>query len=366
MTRFFLLLLGLIFQRQAHAYPDMIRHNYVNCNACHVSPTGGGLLTPYGRGLSKEVLSTWSTEREPEFLHGALPADVLPEWLLLGGDVRGIQTHRESPDQKTGKAFLMESTIDLGFVFKKWTAVLSVGEADPQTNNIREVGTHYYLMWTPLDELSVRAGRFIPVFGLNTPYHTMPTRQNLGFGPGTERDAVESVWSGEQWNIAGSVSRTPAGPTPSADRETLLTGQINRSFLGSYRVGVSYMNGKTQQVSREAYGIHGLLGISEKWAYLTEFDLQRLQPQGRESVRGLFHFSQLIYEITKGFSVYVLEDYSKSNLNSSDSLINSVGPGLRFFPRPHFDFDLIFLKRRTAVVADRYDDYAWLMAHYYF
>ncbi|RYZ63714.1 MAG: hypothetical protein EOP05_23120, partial [Proteobacteria bacterium] len=48
----------------AEAYPDLIRHNYVNCTTCHVSPTGGGAMTEYGRAMSHELLSAWGTERE--------------------------------------------------------------------------------------------------------------------------------------------------------------------------------------------------------------------------------------------------------------------------------------------------------------
>jgi hypothetical protein len=35
----------------ASALPTMIRLGYADCAACHVSPQGGGLLTPYGKGI---------------------------------------------------------------------------------------------------------------------------------------------------------------------------------------------------------------------------------------------------------------------------------------------------------------------------
>jgi hypothetical protein len=35
----------------ALASPTMIRLGYSDCATCHVSPQGGGLLTPYGRGI---------------------------------------------------------------------------------------------------------------------------------------------------------------------------------------------------------------------------------------------------------------------------------------------------------------------------
>jgi hypothetical protein len=57
---------------------------YTRCAACHYSPTGGGLLTPYGRLLSHRELSTSvgaaspapdatdDLHGEPAFLFGVL------------------------------------------------------------------------------------------------------------------------------------------------------------------------------------------------------------------------------------------------------------------------------------------------------
>ena len=42
---FFLSLAGTGFPGSAWAYPEMVRHNYPNCTSCHVSPSGGGVLT---------------------------------------------------------------------------------------------------------------------------------------------------------------------------------------------------------------------------------------------------------------------------------------------------------------------------------
>jgi hypothetical protein len=72
----------------ARAFPDLIRHNYVNCNACHVAPTEAGTLTPYGRSLSSELLSQFGSEKESGFLHGSLGEKAIPEWLVLGGNIR--------------------------------------------------------------------------------------------------------------------------------------------------------------------------------------------------------------------------------------------------------------------------------------
>src|SRR6185437_3022708 len=78
---------------QAHAYPELVRYGYANCTSCHVSPSGGGTLTQYGRELSREVLSTWGFEGEER------PAYFInsPEWLNLGGDYRSVYTYQNTP-----------------------------------------------------------------------------------------------------------------------------------------------------------------------------------------------------------------------------------------------------------------------------
>ena len=42
----------------ATAEPMFLSKQYTRCTACHYSPSGGGLLTPYGRLLSHRELST--------------------------------------------------------------------------------------------------------------------------------------------------------------------------------------------------------------------------------------------------------------------------------------------------------------------
>ena len=55
------LTLGLVvltFSARAHAYTWMIKHGYGNCGACHSDPSGGELLTVYGRAMSEAFLSS--------------------------------------------------------------------------------------------------------------------------------------------------------------------------------------------------------------------------------------------------------------------------------------------------------------------
>src|ERR1017187_2836655 len=76
----------------AHAYPWMIRHDYTGCATCHVDPSGGYLLTAYGRAQTQTLLVTFGhgpeddeVDRRNEFGFGLVP---LPPWLNLGATVR--------------------------------------------------------------------------------------------------------------------------------------------------------------------------------------------------------------------------------------------------------------------------------------
>ena len=40
-----------LFVNQAQAYPEMIRHKYTQCQACHTNSSGAGLLNLYGKSI---------------------------------------------------------------------------------------------------------------------------------------------------------------------------------------------------------------------------------------------------------------------------------------------------------------------------
>jgi hypothetical protein len=63
-------LLAVFAPKEAHAYAWMIKRGYPSCPACHADPSGGELLTAYGRMISTLTLSTnWSGE-EASNTHG--------------------------------------------------------------------------------------------------------------------------------------------------------------------------------------------------------------------------------------------------------------------------------------------------------
>lgn len=81
-------------------FVETLTHGYLNCMACHISPSGGGLLSDYGRSLSKELMSTWSWKNSEHPLFGLARNT---KQLKIGGDYRAVQTYFENSQVKQGK-----------------------------------------------------------------------------------------------------------------------------------------------------------------------------------------------------------------------------------------------------------------------
>lgn len=360
-----LLLFAIASAPKAHAFPELIRHHYVNCNSCHVNPNGGGLLNEYGRGMASEVLSTWSYENESLFLHGAVKPEAMPKWLNIGGDLRGIQTHHETRRVKEGKYILMQSQAEAGVTAGPVTAVAAFGRPDRQ-NHIKGEFTRFYLLGNLSETIQVKAGRFLPAFGINDPHHILPTRQSLGLGYESERNALEGHYSGEQWHAALGASESRLDSAVRQE-EQAVHGQVERFFADKYRAGLNFWRGKSLTMRRWMIGAHGMMGFTEKFYFLGEAALQfrTAAVPGATAETGVFHFGRLGYEVVKGLHLLALEDVQETNRANPSTLTLSFGPGILWYPRPHFELELAFTQRKALQTSPEFEDYAWLMFHYY-
>lgn len=352
----------------AFAFPEMVRHHYVNCNACHVNPNGGGLLTEYGRGMSGEVLSTWQYENESLFLHGLVKPGKMPSFLNVGGDVRALQLHHESAQVREGRYILMQSRLEAAVTVGRITGDIAYFAPDA-LNHVHGELAHYYLLGNVTDSVQVKAGRFLPAFGINDPHHILSTRQPLGLGFGMERDAIEAHYSGEQWHAAlgWSVSRPQSQVR---ERERAASGQVEKFFSDSYRVGVSLWKGESDARRRWMASAHAILGFTERLYLSDETAWQNDQAKTRgilsdSTVTGVYHFDRLGYEVLPGLHVTALETIAQTDVSNPASLQVMLGGGPVWYPRPHLELELTFTQRKVLKTSREWDDYAWIMAHYY-
>lgn len=363
-----LLLFSLIFLHSisAKAFPEMTVHGYVNCTACHVSPSGGGVLTEYGRSLSKELLS----------LQTPTSADLTEEpgtekkWFLPGGDIRAIQTYLDTPKVKRGEFFLMQADFMAAFLWKKWSLVSSLGiKGGPNDVEDRNdiFSKIHYLMYQATETLSVRVGRFMPQYGLNEPNHTVVTREGLGFGEESETDNLEFAANNDRGEVFATAI-LGRQDEPALDREKGFALSVSYAYLDKNKIGVNVYHGKNSSVDRWLGGFWGILSLSKKVFLLSEVDHQwstKATPN-ESSTRGLVSYQRLGYEVVQGMQVYATHQLSYLDFDSVLSRTDAFGPGFDFFPKDHFEVRAEYLKQRMMARGSDYFDFAWLFLHYYF
>ena len=159
----------------AAAYPQYQLSRDQTCTGCHLSPAGGGLLNENGFA-SAETLSQLGTA--PEFMNGLLPS---PVWLTLGGDLRSAMGFIASPE-KVLAYFPMQLELAATAKFDAFSVHATVGYPGREAPPV--LSREHYVQWQQhADEntgLYVRAGRFLPVFGLRYVEHPTYTRRYGG------------------------------------------------------------------------------------------------------------------------------------------------------------------------------------------
>jgi hypothetical protein len=367
-----ILIFGLLFSNpQAHAFPEMARIGYQNCVACHVSPTGGGVMNSYGRGMSADILSTWHYEGEETIGHGLFGSTYqTPEWLQLGGDSRWIQTYVQNLQGTQGQWFPMQDQLEAAVrAWKIWlVGNLNFEGGPPGTSNYGVLQSNrLYALYNVTDEIYVRAGKFQLPFGINQPNHTAVIAQNLGWGAETESDNIEAGYIGEKVNVilTGDMGR-PDNTSLTVENGMALNVAYNLSTV--HKLGWSTFNGYTPSTNRWVTGPYGILSFWRKLVILTQFDYQWLNnvdpSQGPEQ-QGFVTFNRVQYELIKGLHPYLLEQVAYLNTNTVTSRYDTYGGGIMWYPRPHFELWGEWDKVRDMSVAPVYTDSAWLVLHYY-
>ena len=354
----FLFLVSSLLSTVAHAFPEMIRHGYPNCTSCHVSPSGGGVLTSYGRELSSEILSTWAKEGESEFLYGH---PKLPEWLSAGGDIRAIEIYRNTPQVYSERFLFMQADAEAAATYKKFTFDLTPGlyMSDPEIRR-------FYALYRPNDEFSIRVGKFRQAYGLLEPDHTTPIQRGLGWDEGTESYNIEGAWLGDHFNTYLTANFGPLDSSlisgPAKEKGAAL--RVGVPFADRYQIGMSYFHGVSQLATRDVAGPFGVLGFTHHFFLLTEIDYQSIYNSAlMPDTKGWVTWDKVDYEFIQGLHGYLSYGLTKTSFGAPST--SFYGIGSQFFPRPHFELDLQWQFRSVPQFPGATIDYATLLMHYY-
>lgn len=170
------------------AEPAFLSKQYTRCTSCHISPTGGGLLSSYGRALSGRELSMTGNRQptdpnnatpdpEAQFLWGALGDSLGP--LQLGIELRPSHIRSSFGPFTVTRNIMMNADIVAAVEKNGWTFYGQAGrEPSP------EVTFDSYEHWVGYQSeggLGFRAGRFFPAYGVRFADHTSYNREDLNF-----------------------------------------------------------------------------------------------------------------------------------------------------------------------------------------
>jgi hypothetical protein len=318
---------ALLLPAQALAYPTMIRHGYSSCAACHVDPTGSGLLTEYGRAQF-DVLARWKPgakkeddSGEPSPTYGFLwGAASLPDWLSISANLRGGALYVTG---QPVRPLIMATDLRAAVTFTNFVAMGSLGygaravQLVQLTKGVQTgAGLSNQLVarefWVALkfldDALWIRAGRMNLPFGVRNIEHTswvrsatvtdMNVHQQYGLSVVYSSDKLR----GELMGIAGNFSINP-----DRARERGYSGFIEYALSAKATLGLSSLvtfvtldPATTKRQSRQAHGLFSKFSPVEPLALMAELDVLVTQPEFEDAHVGYTAFLQADFEPWQG------------------------------------------------------------------
>lgn len=323
----------------ALAYPENVRHGYASCNSCHVSPTGGGVLTNYGRKASGEFLTTWGEEDENDFAWGAIQ---LPDWLAVGGDIRHLSYKQKINDDTYERRLFMQKEAEVAVKLpgKLWID-FSRGTYDKFEQTQRA-----WLMWNASDNFYARAGKFFVPFGILRPDHSAISRRIVGMDQGMETTNIELGWQEERGEVivTGIMGdwRTGSDSFDPYTRDKGANLRVASYYGGNSQLGVSLLSIEGEYIDRNAASLFATTGWSDRYWYLGEVILERRRLAGTNAPfnSAIVNHHQVGWEFYKGAHLILNGESLMPHGSALHKKQWSAGPGLQWFPRPHFEFNV--------------------------
>lgn len=359
----------------AWAVPEIARYGHFTCVSCHVSPSGGSTLTSYGRLFAAEKLSTWTFEDEENPAHGLAPVS---DTLLLGGDFRWVDLRRNSEGNKFKKFWRMQSDVEPGLHTKNFWLTLTLGTkpagpvtTDKEPNKIVIRG--YAARFDIFDEhLILRAGMFIPKYGLMLSDHTAYVRQIVDLGPDTEQTQLESIFQDDRLELTLAAIIKDEH----LERQGKSKSGINLGL--SVRIGKKHrlnlhslhtsLNVKDTLERIQAIGTSGIITLTNR--IFAMFEINQAQSSFKSTEieskeTKIASFGSLSLETIRGLIPYVRLEHQQKSETATSKLEHRWGLGNNWYMRPHIQIDGRVMRQMDAKTKKTVDSSS-LIIHYYF
>lgn len=350
------------------AYSEFSRHGYVNCTSCHLSPSGGGLLNPYGRELSRAIVSTWGVKNEQYFAYNSFPQISKSDKFLIGAFIRGLQAYRTDKHVSEARAILMQADADVAYNAKDWAIVGSIGRQELRKgleSHSRLFSRRHYSIYRIDSKNNVRAGKFLKFYGLNDPNHQMFVRRYLNFGFDTESYNLEYSHLGDNFSAYVTQSLGNFRDKYSPNHEKGVTASASMFFAEKQKAGISFFKGSEPLSRRNTYGVWGIFSFHPKIFTLHEVDFQNKRTKSSGKMQsGYVSSNKFNYEPLKGLIGFLTYDLANLNPINVSSKRSAYGTGIQFFPRPHFELVTSWQKEEIVKINSNSQLYS-VTLHFY-
>ncbi len=376
--------LGLgVASQPAHAYPWMIKHGYTNCAQCHIDPSGGGILTDYGRAQGEILVRThWKemTENPGKKADFAFGAVTLPEPLSLQADLRDLVI----PEPGNVRVILMQADVRgavqagaftvsgaIGPVSEgAYAARITSNTTDPQWNL---TSREYWAGVSPVKGLMIRAGRMNLPFGLRTEDHELYIRKATRTATNADQQTgVSLVYTAKKYRfeVMGIAGNFQVHPDVFRER--------GYSLYGSYAVSKTFELGVSSLLTvagediitlaprtRQAHGVYTRAAPVESVSVLAEADLLVDKNNGVNSM-GIAGSGIVDWEPTQGLHLMGIGQYCDPDFSSPDSPAWTGGAAVQWFFLTRFDVRVDALEGVLSCVAGaKPSPMALVQGHFY-
>jgi hypothetical protein len=283
----------LAWAGSARAYPQFqFSSGTTRCSQCHYSPSGGTLITSWGRD---EAGDTISLAGDGAFLHGLWTP---PSWLALGGDLRlaGIVNDVGGPESPETAAFPMQFDLYGRVAFTESLSLnVTVGDRgvvrppDPSLSGRsgdfvqRLMSREHYLMWRPsASGPYVRLGRFYAPYGLRLVEHITFIRRYTGYNLYEETYNASGGYVVDDFEVHATLfTHAPNNPEFIASvgpHESGFVGYGEKRFNGMASLGAQTRIAIATEQSRYQGGAVGKLWVEKvRLLFMGEGDFIRQQ-----------------------------------------------------------------------------------------
>ncbi len=223
------------------------------------------------------------------------------------------------------------------------------------------------------DQLLIRAGLFVPSFGLNLVDHTAFVRNSVGLGADAEQSQVEVTYQSEAFELGAASIFINEGFDRKEQTKSGMALHASTFLSSKHRLNLSYLNlGTTKDGTtnrRQSTGLSASLAMHDKVFLLGEVDqtASLIKSSFFElKTTSLASFATLNFEVARGLIPLLRHEYFDPNQKEKKDSLNRSGVGVAWHPRPHFQVESRLLRAIYEDTTIKASDSLEGVFHYYF